>query len=49
MFIYSSATVEQVAQWIRALIKECRVASPVAPGNLRQWGEDLAWLASPLL
>lgn len=49
MFIYSPAVVEQVAKWIRALIKECRVASPAAPGNLRQWGEDLAWLASPLL
>jgi cardiolipin synthase len=49
MFLYSSAMVEQVAHWIGALIHECRVAPTSRPGHLRQWGEDLAWLASPLL
>ncbi len=49
MFLYSSAMVEQVAHWIDALIHECRKAPASKPGHLRQWGEDLAWLASPLL
>ena len=49
MFLYSSAMVEQVAHWIGTLILECRTAPTSRPGYLRQWGEDLAWLASPLL
>lgn len=49
MFLYSSAVVEQIAHWIGMLILECRPAPTARPGYLRQWGEDLAWLASPLL
>ncbi|NLH16864.1 MAG: cardiolipin synthase [Phycisphaerae bacterium] len=49
MFVYSSSVVEQVAQWIDTLIRECRPAPASAPSYLHQWGEDLAWLASPLL
>jgi cardiolipin synthase len=49
MFIYSEVMVEEVAEWIRVLIKDCREGTLAAPGHLRQWGEDLAWLVSPLL
>lgn len=49
MFIYSDVMIEEIAEWMHILIKECREETPAAPGRLRQWGEDMAWLVSPLL